>query len=122
MTPAKIMIVEDNADSRDMLTYWLKDKGFAVTCAENGEEALNLLTIERPELIITDISMPVMDGIELIKQLRKIPELKTIPVLVVSAFRSGIIHDAMQAGANAATAKPLEIEKLFELINHLLLP
>jgi CheY-like chemotaxis protein len=122
MTPAKILIVEDNSDSRDILAFLLKKEGFAVICAENGEEALNLLAVERPELIITDISMPVMDGIEMIKQLRKVPEWKIIPVLVISAFRSGIIQDAMQAGANAATAKPLQFEELFELINHLLLP
>jgi CheY-like chemotaxis protein len=120
--PAKILIVEDNADSLDMLAFLLEKKGFVVICAENGKEALDLLAVERPMLIITDISMPVMDGVEMIKRLREIPELKAIPVLVISAFRSGIVRDAMQAGANAATAKPLEIEKLFELINHLILP
>jgi two-component system, cell cycle response regulator DivK len=118
--PAKILIVEDNADSRDILSYLLKQKGFAIMCAENGAEALNKLAAERPELIITDISMPVMDGVEMIKKLREVPELKPIPVLVISAFRSGIVRDAMQAGANAAAAKPLEFENLFALINHLL--
>ena len=118
--PAKILVVEDNTDSRDMLTFWLKAEGFKVSCAENGKEALKLLAVERPELIITDISMPVMDGIELIKKLREQPELKTIPVLVISAFRSGIVGEALQAGADAATAKPLQFEKLFELITHLL--
>ena len=118
--PAKILVVEDNADSRDMLAFLLKEEGFGVICAENGKEALKLIAVEHPELIITDISMPVMDGIEMIKRLREQPDLKTIPVLVISAFRSGIVGDAMQAGANAATAKPLQFEKLFELIHHLI--
>lgn len=118
--PAKILVVEDNTDSRDMLAFWLRAEGFEASCAENGKQALQLLADEPADLIITDISMPVMDGIEMIKRLRELPELKMIPVLVISAFRSGIVGEAMQAGADAATAKPLQFEKLFELINHLL--
>lgn len=119
---AKVLIVEDDADSREMLAFLLSGRGFEVTCAEDGKAALRQLEIEPPELIITDISMPVMDGIEMIERLREHPEWKGIPVLVMSAFRSEIVNNAMQAGANAATVKPLEIDKLLELITHLTQP
>jgi two-component system, chemotaxis family, chemotaxis protein CheY len=122
MTPAKILIVEDDVDSREMLAFLLSDKGFSVRCAIDGRGALQLIEEEPPQLIITDISMPVMDGIEMIERLREHPEWKAIPVLVMSAFRSDIVNNAMQAGANAATVKPLEVDKLFELITHLIQP
>jgi CheY-like chemotaxis protein len=120
MVPAKILIVEDDADSREMLAVLLAGRGYDITCAVDGEEALAVVEAERPALIITDISMPVMDGIDLIKRLQHHPEWKTIPVLVMSAFRSGIVSDAMHAGATAATVKPLDIDKLFELIEQLI--
>jgi two-component system, chemotaxis family, chemotaxis protein CheY len=122
MMAAKILIVEDDADSRDMLAYLLAGRGFEVICAEDGKKALELIEKEPPGLIITDISMPVMDGIEMIERLREHSEWREIPVLVMSAFRSEIVNNAMQAGANAATVKPLEIDKLMKLITHLTQP
>jgi two-component system, chemotaxis family, chemotaxis protein CheY len=117
---AKILIVEDDADSREMLAFLLSGRGFEVSCAEDGKDALELIENEPPGLIITDISMPVMDGIELIERLRQHPEWRLIPVLVMSAFRSEIVNNAMQAGANASTVKPLEIDKLLQMVTHLI--
>jgi two-component system, chemotaxis family, chemotaxis protein CheY len=117
---AKILIVEDDADSREMLTFLLSGRGFEVICAEDGKEALERIEEEPPGLIITDISMPVMDGIEMIEKLREHSEWREIPVLVMSAFRSEIVNNAMQAGANASTAKPLEIDNLLRMITHLI--
>jgi CheY-like chemotaxis protein len=119
MVHKKVLIVEDDADSRDMLAFLLAGRGYHISCAEHGQMALSLIQAEAPELIITDISMPVMDGIDLIKRLRQHPKWHSIPILVMSAFRSGMIAQAMEAGADASATKPLEIEKLFETISQL---
>jgi CheY-like chemotaxis protein len=119
MVHKKILIVEDDDDSREMLAFLLAGRGYHISCAEDGQTALSLLQSESPELIITDISMPGMDGIDLIKRLRQQRQWQSIPILVMSAFRSGMVSQAMEAGANAATSKPLEIEKLFEMIHQL---
>jgi CheY-like chemotaxis protein len=119
MARKKILIVEDDEDSREMLAFLLAGRGYHISCAEDGLMALSLIQAEAPELIITDISMPGMDGINLIKRLRQQRQWQSIPILVMSAFRSGMVSQAMEAGANASATKPLEIEKLFEMIQQL---
>ena len=120
--PAKILVVEDCADAREMLSLILKEHGFAVTCAEDGQAALSLIEADRPDLIITDIQMPNLDGIGMIKLLRKHSETSDIPILVISAYFSGSLTDALEAGANAAANKPVKIAAIIDLIKNLLLP
>jgi CheY-like chemotaxis protein len=117
---AKIFIVEDNPDSREMMACLFKLEGYDVVCAEDGLEAIDMLHSFRPSLIITDIQMPNLDGIELIRWLREQPEMRRIPVLVMSAYRSGMVDEALKAGANASTCKPLQFESLFQTVKQLL--
>ena len=118
--PAKILIVEDNPDSREMLVCLLKLEGYEIKSATDGKEAIELLEQERPDLIISDIQMPNLDGIEMIKQLRKRGKLSRVPILVMSAYRSGRVSEALKAGANAATRKPVQWDDLLMIIKQLL--
>ncbi|HYP26729.1 MAG TPA: response regulator [Blastocatellia bacterium] len=118
--PPKILIVEDNFDSREMLTTLLSSEGYTVITAEDGQDGLARLESDPPDLIITDIEMPNLDGIDLIKRLRQRPDWKQVPIVVVSAYGSGNLVQAMDAGANAAMRKPIPIFNLFTMIQRLL--
>lgn len=118
--PASILIVEDDADAREILLLVLAEYGFKVTEAEDGRAALKLTESMRPDLVITDIHMPNLDGVGLIKALRKRPEMRDVPILIFSACSNGPVSDAMRAGANAAASKPLQLDSLIRLIKSLL--
>ena len=117
---AKLLIVEDNPDSREMLACLLNLEGYEVASVADGQEAIEWLQTERPDLIITDIQMPHVDGIELIRRLRQQPEMRDVPILVMSAFRSGMVDRALAAGADAATRKPVQFDALFQTVKRLL--
>jgi CheY-like chemotaxis protein len=110
-----ILVVEDNADAGEMLSVML---GFSVITAEDGQQALDLVQSEPPDLIITDINMPKVDGIEMIKRLRE--QLRTMPIVVMSAFGSGAINEALDAGANQSTPKPMQVDSLLNVVKQLL--
>ena len=118
--PPLILIVDDNADARLMLKTVLEAQGFVTACAEDGQAALNMIRANQPDLIISDIQMPNLNGIELIKILRSQIETKDTPVLVTSAQHSGVLADAMKAGGTAAATKPVQLESLIKLITQLL--
>jgi CheY-like chemotaxis protein len=80
----KILIVDDEADFRQLLKFWLESKGYAVVTADNGEESLKKTKEENPDLIFMDLRMPVMDGVEAIKQIRQFNQ--EVPIIVISAF------------------------------------
>jgi|SRR5215831_7445478 len=120
--PTKILVVEDNADARRLLATLLKEQGFFVMEAEDGQAALELINGKRPDLIITDIQMPNLDGIEMIKVLRGGQEISSVPVLVMTGNQSGAVTEALKAGADAAARKPVEFGLLIKLIKQLLLP
>jgi two-component system chemotaxis response regulator CheY len=117
---AKILIVEDNADTRELLACTLEMEGYTVISAGDGSSAIERANAERPDLIITDINMPNMDGIQMIKIMRGHEVLKATPIVVISAYQSGIIKDALEAGATTAVKKPLEFEAFIKLIFSLL--
>lgn len=118
--PKSILIVEDDADSREVLSLILRAEGFSVLTAEDGQQALELVNDAPPDLVITDIQMPNIDGIELIKRMRAQFESKSIPIVVMSAFGSGITRDALKAGADRSTPKPMQVRALLNLIKQLL--
>jgi CheY-like chemotaxis protein len=98
----------------------LSDEGYTVISAQDGQEGLARLESDPPDLIITDIEMPNLDGIDLIKRLRQRPNLNQIPIVVVSAYGSGNLLQAIDAGANVAIRKPIPIGNLFVMIRGLL--
>jgi PAS domain S-box-containing protein len=112
-----ILIIDDKWENRSVLINLLTPLGFILTEARHGEEGLNLLKAAPVDLIITDLVMPVMDGFEFARQLRKLPNFQTVPIMAASAS----VFDAHQqesltAGCNAFMAKPFHVDVLLELL------
>jgi len=117
----KILVVDDNKKFLTMLNEFLTDNGFAVETCDNGHEALKIFTNFIPDIVVTDIVMPDIDGIELLLQLRKTnPDVK---VIVMSGGNRGhadaYLHMADKLGANAVLSKPFELEELMQAIKKL---
>jgi CheY-like chemotaxis protein len=112
---AKILIVEDEPDMRFLLRLILDRDGFDVSEANNGAEALQRVEESIPDIVITDLMMPVMSGRELIQHLRSNPSTARIPILSVSAH-----PEALYAGADLHLAKPVTTEALLEATRNLL--
>lgn len=117
---AKVLIVEDNPDSREMLSFILKYEGYNVFTASDGDEGITQAKTTCPDLIISDLEMPNIDGIELVRTLRHLPEYKKVPILVLSAYDNDSLDQAIQVGANEAMRKPFEVESLVKTVKGLL--
>src|SRR4051794_18339900 len=102
-----ILIVEDQEDNRQILRDLLTTVGYQVVEAENGEEALELAVRERPDLILMDIQLPLLDGYEATRRLKTNPSLAAIPIIVVTSYAlSGDETKARAAGCDAYVTKP----------------
>jgi len=118
----RILIVEDSPTQAEQLRQLLADAGFAVSVASNGKEALNMARAESPQLVITDIVMPAMDGYELCAAIKADPQLKDIPVVMVTSL-AGILDIArsLECGADNFIRKPYEPKNLLRRIEYILL-
>ena len=118
--PGKILIVDDDEAQRGFLAVLLKMNGYEVTLAQDGRQAIERVKTDCPDLIISDIDMPDIDGIKMVKLLRGLPECNHIPILTLSGYGSGNLKLAVSAGANQALRKPVEIDSLIGTIHSLL--
>ena len=116
----KILVVEDNVDSRDLLAKLLGMNGYDVSSASDGESGYAAALSQVPDLIITDINMPRMDGIALLKKVRLESLLTGTAVLVITAFGGEAAREAIDAGADAATAKPFDFDAFVETVGNLI--
>ncbi len=116
----KILVVEDNTDSRDLLAKLLGMNGYEVLSASDGETGFAAALTQLPDLIITDIDMPRMDGIALLKKVRLESLLTETAVLVITAFGGEAARQAIDEGADAATAKPFDFETFVETVASLI--
>lgn len=117
----KILIVDDVAENRAVLIDMLGPLGFATAEAVNGQEGLEQANAVRPDLILMDIVMPAMDGLETMRRLRQLPDFKGIPIIAISASASGgDVTSSMVAGANAFLPKPIDLSRLLAQIGALL--
>ncbi len=113
----KALIVDDSVSMRQMVGYTLRQGGFEVVEAEHGQDALNKLQTMTVDLIITDLNMPVMDGITLIRNLRKQSALKSKPILMLTTEGlSSKKEEGKAAGATGWIIKPFDPEKLLQTI------
>jgi DNA-binding response OmpR family regulator len=117
---AKILVVEDTLDTRELLHLYLTGEGFTVITAGDGREGLYLARAEKPDLIVTDLNMPQLDGLALVKELRAEPQFKDLTIIVMTAFGKEERDSAIRAGANRAVDKPTHFESLVDDINELL--
>jgi len=118
---AKILLVEDNEMNRDMLSRRLTRNGFEIVMAVNGQEGLDLASSENPDLILLDMSLPVIDGWEAARRLKADAGTAKIPVIALTAH--AMLQDkekALAAGCDDFDTKPVELPRLLEKINSLL--
>jgi CheY-like chemotaxis protein len=117
----KILLVEDNEMNSDMLSRRLRRKGYEVITAADGEQGIAMVQSENPDLILMDMSLPVMDGWEATKRIKSRPETKSIPVIALTAHAmAGDREKALEAGCDDYDTKPIDLERLLEKIEVLL--
>ena len=117
----KILLVEDNEMNRDMLSRRLIKRGFAVEIAVNGQEGLDKALAEIPDLILLDMSLPLMDGWEVARRLKGDAKTKNIPTIALTAHAmAGDREKAIEAGCDEYDTKPVEFKRLLGKINGLL--
>lgn len=115
--PQKILAVDDSASIRQMVSFTLKQAGYDVVVAEDGVIGAAKAVSEKPNLIITDLNMPNMDGIEMIKQIRTKPEHKFTPILMLTTESDeSKKSQGKQAGATGWIIKPFNPEQLIKVI------
>ena len=114
----KILYVEDNEDNLFMLTRRLSRRGFDVSVAKDGEEGIEKALSEQPDLILMDVVLPLLDGLEATRKLKSLPDTREIPIIAVSSrAMSGDRDKALAAGCDDYHTKPIEFERLLEAIS-----
>lgn len=118
---ATILLVEDNEDNRDMLSRRLERKGFTITIAIDGQDGVNKARAASYDIILMDMSLPVIDGWEATRILKNDPTTADIPVIALTAHAmSGDKEKAIEAGCNDYDTKPIDLERLLGKIEQLL--
>jgi len=118
---AKILLVEDNEMNRDMLSRRLERRGYEVVIAVDGQQGVDLAQSSAPDLILMDMSLPVIDGWEATRQLKAMERMKAVPIIALTAHAmSGDREKALEAGCNDYDTKPIELPRLLGKIEALL--
>src|SRR5436190_21519062 len=102
MQGLKVLLVEDDGDLRGLYCFLLAGEGCRVKAVRNGLEAITEIEANRPDVVVTDIAMPVLSGQHLIKAIRDQPDLADLPILAITAFSEHFHERALEAGANHA--------------------
>ena len=117
----KILLVEDNEMNRDMLSRRLVRGGYDVIIAEDGERGVAMATSDKPDLILMDMSLPVIDGWEATRRIKATSELRKIPIIALTAHAMTTDRDkALGAGCDDYDTKPIELQRLLGKIETLL--
>jgi CheY-like chemotaxis protein len=115
-----ILVVEDYPDTRSFMRFMLEDYGYEVVEAENGEKAVEAVKYNPPDLILMDMSMPVMDGLTATKTIRKFDGMARLPIIAVTAYGQSYYRQAMEAGCDDLINKPLDPNVLKPILNQYL--
>ena len=119
----RVLLAEDHADTAEMVKFGLESLDYEVEVAENGLEAVKKAASECPDLIVMDIMMPVMDGLQATSQIRQNPKTKDIPVLAATALSApGDEEKCLMSGCNGYIAKPFTCRQLDAAIKQLFSP
>ncbi len=117
----KILIVEDNPQNMRLIEMVLGAKGYTLLRATDGEEALDMAMTERPDLIIMDVWLPKMDGLEVTRRLRETPAFSRTPIIGVTAYAmKGDREKVIESGCDAYLSKPIDTRELPEVIAEML--
>lgn len=116
----KVLVVDDHHDTSFTLCKLLKTEGYEVEHAIDGLSGYRTAAADHPDLIVTDIQMPRMNGIEMIRRIRSENDLRSVHIIVMSAYGKRLIDDAMSAGADGYVEKPLDLDKLLAAVRSFL--
>ena len=117
----RILLVEDNEMNRDMLSRRLARRGFEVLIAENGQTGVDLTLSEKPDLVLMDMSLPIMDGWEATRRLKADPDTSAIPIIALTAHAMASDRElAIEAGCEDYDSKPVDLPRLLGKIEQLL--
>jgi len=118
---AKLLVVEDNDANWDMLSRWLRRKGFDLARAANGEEAVTMAVGESPDLILMDMGLPIKDGYQATREIKAAEATRAIPIIALTANAMAEDEErAMAAGCDAYQSKPIEFPQLLRTMVPLL--
>jgi two-component system, cell cycle response regulator DivK len=118
---AKVLLVEDNEMNRDILFRRLSRRGYVVVFAVNGQQGVEMARSEQPDIILMDMSLPVMDGWEATRRLKSDNAIRNVPLIGLTAHAmSGDHEKALAAGCDDYDTKPVELDRLIEKIERLL--
>lgn len=119
--PTKVLVVEDTEDNRFMMRRLLEMSSYQVVEAVNGEEAVRIAATEHPDIILMDLSLPLVDGLGATRRIRALPDFNNVPIIAVSAHDTADFHnEALSAGCNAYITKPIDFTELEDLVVRLL--
>jgi two-component system, cell cycle response regulator DivK len=117
----KVLLVEDNEMNRDMLSRRLTRRGFQVVCAVDGQQGVDLARSENPDIILMDMSLPVLDGWEATRRIKSDDNTRNVLLIGLSSHAmSGDREKAIEAGCDDYDTKPVDLDRLLEKIEHLL--
>jgi len=112
-----ILVVDDYSDNRTLLSSWLRAKGYKVVEAQDGKEGVQQANRSNPDLILMDLAMPELDGIEATRQIRQRRTFSRTPIFAISAYATyDVKDDALAAGCNEVFSKPLDLASLLSKI------
>jgi two-component system cell cycle response regulator DivK len=115
-----VLVVEDFEDNRFMMRRLLEMSGYRVIEAVNGKQAVEVAASERPDIILMDLSLPMLDGLAATRRIRACDGLGKVPIVAVSAHDSADFHaEALAAGCNEYVTKPIDFDQLVQLLNRL---
>ena len=119
--PPVVLVVEDFEDNRFMMRRLLEMSGYRVVEAVNGRQAVEKAKEERPDIILMDLSLPMLDGLAATRQIRAYDGLNKVPIVAVSAHDSADFHaEALAAGCNEYVTKPIDFDHLVQLLSRLI--
>src|SRR5262245_7490911 len=116
----KILLVEDDFDTRYVLSLMLRTEGYEVVTAADGEGALSVAIEQKPDLVVADIALPGINGIELMKRMKRRDDTSSIPVFAITAYGPNTVNNALAAGAAFCLSKPLQFDDFLEQVRLLL--
>ena len=117
----KVLLVEDNETNRDMLSRRLVRRGYDVVMAEDGEQAVRTAMAEKPDIVLMDMSLPVIDGWEATRRIKAHDETRGIPIIALTAHAmAGDREKALEAGCDDYDTKPIELPRLIEKMQALI--
>jgi two-component system chemotaxis response regulator CheY len=116
----KVLIVEDYEDSRSFMKFLVESYGYQVVEAADGIEAIDTYKKQHPDLVLMDISLPVVDGLTATKTIRELEKTAKMPIIAVTAFGKAFYDQAIEAGCNDLINKPIDFDKLEPILNQYL--